>query len=874
MPEHTPRPEQSSRPAESRQPNSTPTAPDWRAVAKRYHTQDAHGWQFAIWHPKRGPQPGRTGRKGQPYTADALARAITARPQWNPIVRIPRGIIGIDCDIPKHPPKDTPENRRLWADIREDQRRQAGYAIGGRGPEWATALYRLPADQPEPDHTQWDGGEILVWYHRFQALGTHSTGAPYQLYRSGAPIDPLTDWPAIEDLPIIPADLYARLTSRPEREEDTEPRASTARQETQRDLHQPNRRTAPGKPDIFEQARALLPPISKQLNLRRSGHRTEGGRKLTDYKHPDATSARSASISEAETPQERIRFFSPNAIAADVDTTGRKSYDRLDIHLFNRNRTNSRENRAAAAQQISGARNPKTAAANGHHPNAPAPKEEQPPPPEAPPDGPEPTPKRMSKAERDALTRGKTLGQAIPRTTTAFYDGQWSEWQPDSRLWEPRTAAAIKRRIYEAAAIFQGLPNPDQVDGRRQNTPSMATAEVVRRPPGATEAEAHRRPVWDWTTGAPIPGIPWQDAIVDMDPRGKITTRPTSRKTFSTSGGIPHEWADGYQPDRDRTPLFDRFLRQSIRDEETAYWIPALIGRTLTADTGAHWMPVLFGPAASGKSTLARILRALTGPGATRAAASFRELGRRWTGDELRHARLLLLNDLARFDRRDHASQRGLALIKQILGQDSISAERKYRATVDTYQPALTVWSFTNHAPTWTTAAEDLEAMARRIRLIPTRAVPRRDQRPDLAARIIEQEGAAIARRAVHEWATHRAGKYPEPEEIGRSTRAMLLDGRPYAERWRANRIEITMNPADRTCREDLRADQTAYYFAQDWDPPDDAAQKRALRPLTRQTGMRTTYERGHPKEPAQHGIYRGLRLTNPPPEPCGTPTA
>ena len=323
-----------------------------------HHTTTPTGWQFTTYEPDGKVDYGTTGRTGKPQPYDQLHQRLHR--ERHLAIRIPERIVFVDNDTHKHPEQDTPLTQQLWADLRQSPT----WTIGVRGIEDATRMYRLPigAEWQPGDTTQWAGGELLAWWHRWQAIGHHMTTKGQEAYKVRYDgIDPPSvdyGWPDLNALPRLPGGLWKHLL-----------RSAI----TDLDQHGDSGGWEEGRPpgpagDMFAHALTQLPTIQSILGGRQVGTRQHDGNTLTDYQHAKATHRRSYSIANPGQPNERVRFFSPNVIGADFDDSGSATYDRLDIQCLKQHGRTDPNIRTEIARQHSPTTPPTTPTPTGHQP--------------------------------------------------------------------------------------------------------------------------------------------------------------------------------------------------------------------------------------------------------------------------------------------------------------------------------------------------------------------------------------------------------------------------------------------------------------------------------------------------------------------------
>lgn len=292
-------------------------------------------------------------------------------------------------------------------------------------------------------------------------------------------------------------------------------------------------------------------------------------------------------------------------------------------------------------------------------------------------------------------------------------------------------------------------------------------------------------------------------------------------------------------------PLWDRFLRRVVPDEEVRLFLQRSVGYSMTGDTGEQCLWFLHGSGANGKSTFVNIVARLLGPYAATLNFSSLVLDDRKRGGEP-------TPDLARLPGvrfvRASEPEQGVKLgeghVKSLTGGEPITV-RNLNQPFFELVPEFKLWLSGNHKPR--IRGQD-EGVWRRIRLVPwTVSIPPEERDQHLEAKLWAE------RAGILNWALDGV--------------RMWLDG--------GLRPPVAVLDATAEYREDQ--DPLGIWLAQETEPVEGsntqatrlyAAYRRwcgenAVEPMSTTLFGRMLTERGYSKIKSGIVHYRGIQLTD-----------
>ncbi|MBA4337784.1 MAG: hypothetical protein C0421_02945 [Hyphomonas sp.] len=200
-----------------------------------------------------------------------------------------------------------------------------------------------------------------------------------------------------------------------------------------------------------------------------------------------------------------------------------------------------------------------------------------------------------------------------------------------------------------------------------------------------------------------------------------------------------------------RSPLWDALLKRVLPDADMRAFLQRAFGYTLVGVPDEEVMFFVYGPGASGKSTVANVFDAVLGDYAGSLHKDLLTITQHASETErqivaLQGKRLASVNETARGDRFDDAK------IKRVVSREKIPARRLYGEAYD-FNPTHTIWIRGNYQPG---VMDGSDAMWRR--LVPIKfgvQIPEAERDPELHTRIIRGELPGVlnwALQGAREW--------------------------------------------------------------------------------------------------------------------------
>jgi P4 family phage/plasmid primase-like protien len=302
--------------------------------------------------------------------------------------------------------------------------------------------------------------------------------------------------------------------------------------------------------------------------------------------------------------------------------------------------------------------------------------------------------------------------------------GKWAHWDGTRWAREP-DPALITQAAAETIQSIDATGNADLHQHKRRS--------LSRRALEAAVALARSDP----RVRVPAAGLDAHPYELNT-PTGIINLRtgelgPHDRTRYHTkTAGV------GYNPDAP-APAFHAFLDTTFNgDQEMIRYVQRLAGYAATGHVTEHVLPFFHGSGGNGKGVFLELLLAVLGDYATTAPAGFLMAGREHHETEIARLagmRLIVcseVNQKARFDE---------AKVKLLTGGDWLTA-RYMNQDHFTFIPTHTLIVMGNHQPRVEAGGD---SFWRRLRLVPfLHSIPEDQKDPELAARLIAQEGPGI----------------------------------------------------------------------------------------------------------------------------------
>ena len=349
------------------------------------------------------------------------------------------------------------------------------------------------------------------------------------------------------------------------------------------------------------------------------------------------------------------------------------------------------------------------------------------------------------------------------------------DWQHyNGSRWAGLTTAGVATVAYRLYAELGEKPTSHQVDEVVKIAQRGVCAAQPRPRAAVLDGRAFRL-----RDNEPVPGVLFDDVRVEVLPDGDLKPHRHSREVFTPQPPLPLAWGDGAMAP---TPLWDelcgRFRLEGNRESLNPELVLRYVGAALAGDASHHKFLCLHGAAAGGKTVLINVLRGLLTPSTTFDPRD------QWALAGIERARLATADDVTVTD--NGILPWGWERVKGLTGDSAVHVQIKHRPSYTARFRGLFVMA-SNAKPEF---AMNKDAAAWRRRAIYLAARPFEGERIDsLHEMILEREGEALARRALHAYAAQvvagggwghlekqrRAGLRSSREPIGiRNTKAEI----------------------------------------------------------------------------------------------------
>ena len=361
---------------------------------------------------------------------------------------------------------------------------------------------------------------------------------------------------------------------------------------------------------------------------------------------------------------------------------------------------------------------------------------------------------------------------------------------------------------------------------------SLRDALIPRCVDTALLPVAYRYKNFNLDTGALVEGTSFRNGVVLVNDDGQVAVRPPNRREFFT-GTRPYRFPES---DPGRPVAFDHWLQERIPDPDTRQGMWEAIGGTILQKlTLDELMVVMVGPGGTGKGTLLRTVAVLVGgPGLPRVFPVLHPAGlvaSQFSLSELAAATMVYMGDMPRIPDRGSVREAlilGMGVIKNIVGQDNVPIEGKYRKQQSEASVSASVWIGTNFSLAPLFEDDDRDSWKRRILAFPMEKKLVARQQPRYEKNFVP-EVDKIAWHAVNAYAATRQNGFTVSTEMRTLVARMLssegADVSGFTE-------TLVMDADARTTREELRAGFAKYLHAADHEGPAPTPSKKALTDL------------------------------------------
>ncbi len=286
----------------------------------------------------------------------------------------------------------------------------------------------------------------------------------------------------------------------------------------------------------------------------------------------------------------------------------------------------------------------------------------------------------------------------------------------------------------------------------------------------ATKSESRYGMLSTVTAAATVPGVAVDHEALDADGwllnvrNGTLELRTGVLRPHDPNDLLTMQAAVSFDPTAD-APRFRAFLEQVLPDAELRRFVARLFGVVLIGEQVEHLLPVGIGSGGNGKSVLTRIVAEVLGDYSVVASTDLLLAVKQDQHPTMKAS--LFRRRFAHSGELPPGAQLDEAQVKRLTGGDLIEA-RRMRENPWEFKPSHTLWVHANHRPA-ITGADD--GIWRRVLLIPFDIqVPADQQDPNLANRIIADEGPGVLRWMLDGLADYLAVGLNPPDRVKAAT--------------------------------------------------------------------------------------------------------
>ncbi|WP_395160134.1 phage/plasmid primase, P4 family [Ilumatobacter sp.] len=269
-----------------------------------------------------------------------------------------------------------------------------------------------------------------------------------------------------------------------------------------------------------------------------------------------------------------------------------------------------------------------------------------------------------------------------------------------------------------------------------------------------------------------VPGVAIDHESLDADPwllnvkNGTVDLHTSELHAHNSTDLLTMVTAVAYDPEA-TAETWDRFLATVLPDPAVRRFVQRLAGLALLGAQPEHVLPILLGGGANGKSTMTGVMAKVLGDYSIVAS---RDLLLAMKHDAHPTAKAdLFRRRFAHSGELPAGAKLNEAQVKELTGDDKIKA-RRMREDHWEFEPSHLLWLHANHRPS-IEGTDD--GIWRRVLLIPFDVqVPRSERDPDLARRIVAEEGSGVLRWMVDGLADYREGGLSIPAIVADATQS------------------------------------------------------------------------------------------------------